>query len=97
VYADTAFNYRRPGGSIAERDAAAAWLRSRVAGAHRDRLVICPGTQTALFNLLITLTKPGDVVLTEALTYPGMRRWFSLRTLSRTKRRCRHWRKRSPA
>jgi DNA-binding transcriptional MocR family regulator len=69
----THLNYREPGGSIAERDAAAAWLRSRVAGAHRDRLVICPGTQTALFNLLITLTKPGDVVLTEALTYPGMK------------------------
>ena len=69
----THLNYREPGGSIAERDAAAAWLRSRVAGAHRDRLVICPGTQTALFNLLIALTKPGDIVLTEALTYPGIK------------------------
>ena len=41
--------------------------------AHGDRLVICPGTQNALFNLLIMLTKPGDVVLTEALTYPGIK------------------------
>jgi DNA-binding transcriptional MocR family regulator len=66
-------NYREPGGTKAERDIAAGWLRSRIAGAHGDQLVICPGTQNALFNLLITLTSPGDVVLTEALTYPGMK------------------------
>jgi hypothetical protein len=47
--------------------------RSRVANAHGDRLVICPGTQNALFNLLVVLTRPGDVVLTEALTYPGIK------------------------
>jgi hypothetical protein len=66
-------NYREPGGSAAERDTAAAWLHSRVADAHGDRLVIWPGTQNALFNLLVALTKPGDVVLTEALTYPGIK------------------------
>src|SRR6185312_3862783 len=38
-----------------------------------DRVVICPGTQNALFNLLIALTSPGDIVLTEALTYPGIK------------------------
>jgi DNA-binding transcriptional MocR family regulator len=65
-------NYREPGGSEEERSAAAAWLRSRVSGAHGDRLVICPGTQSALLSLLMTLTSPGDVVLTEALTYPGI-------------------------
>src|SRR6516164_6614066 len=48
-------NYREPGGSAAERDTAAAWLRSRMGGAHGDRLVICPGTQNALFNLLVAL------------------------------------------
>jgi len=66
-------NYREPGGSDAERDIAATWLRSRIADARGDRLVICPGTQNALFNLLITLTSPGDIVLTEALTYPGIK------------------------
>jgi DNA-binding transcriptional MocR family regulator len=35
--------------------------------------VVCPGTQNALFNLLVALTKPGDVVLTESLTYPGIK------------------------
>ncbi|MGY3608194.1 PLP-dependent aminotransferase family protein [Bradyrhizobium sp. Leo121] len=52
---------------------AAEWLRSRIANGRGDRLVICPGTQNAIFNLLKTLMSPGDVVLTEALTYPGIR------------------------
>jgi DNA-binding transcriptional MocR family regulator len=66
-------NYREPGGSEAERDVAAGWLRSRIPDARGDRLVICPGTQNALFNLLVALTSPGDVVLTETLTYPGIK------------------------
>jgi DNA-binding transcriptional MocR family regulator len=66
-------NYREPGGSEAERDIAARWLRSRIPDAHGDRLVICPGTQNALFNMLMALTSPGDVVLTETLTYPGVK------------------------
>jgi DNA-binding transcriptional MocR family regulator len=66
-------NYREPGGSEAERSVAAEWLRPRVPTARGDRLVICPGTQNALFNLLISVTSPGDVVLTEALTYPGIK------------------------
>ena len=66
-------NYREPGGSELERDIAAGWLRSRIPDVRGDRLVICPGTQNALFNLLISLTSPGDVVLTETLTYPGIK------------------------
>ena len=69
----THLNYREPGGSEADRDVAAAWMQSRIPHADRDCVVICPGTQNALYNLLITLTSPGDVLLTEALTYPGMK------------------------
>jgi DNA-binding transcriptional MocR family regulator len=69
----TLLNYREPGGSEAERNIAAGWLRSRIPVANGDRLLICPGTQNALINLLISLMSPGDVVLTEALTYPGIR------------------------
>jgi DNA-binding transcriptional MocR family regulator len=63
--------YRDAGTCQAECNIAAEWLRSRIADGRGDRLVICPGTQNAIFNLLETLTSPGDVVLTEALTYPG--------------------------
>ncbi|HEY1709809.1 MAG TPA: PLP-dependent aminotransferase family protein [Rhizomicrobium sp.] len=64
-------NYREPRGLPEERDTAADWLRGRLPQAAGDRVVICPGTQCALTLTLHTVTKPGDVVLTEALTYPG--------------------------
>ncbi|OAF18106.1 PLP-dependent aminotransferase family protein [Bradyrhizobium neotropicale] len=70
----TAFlNYQPPGGSAHEREVAARWLRARVPSAHADRLVIFPGAQTILFNVLAHLARPGDVVLTEALTFPGIK------------------------
>jgi DNA-binding transcriptional MocR family regulator len=69
----TFLNYQRPGGGDEDRDTAANWLRVRVPKAHADRLVIFPGSQSAIFNVLLSLTSPGDVVLTEALTYPGVR------------------------
>ena len=70
----TAFlNYQPPGGSAHERDVAARWVRARVPHVSADRLVIFPGTQTILFNLVAHLAKPGEVVLTEALTFPGIK------------------------
>ncbi len=65
-------NYQRPGGSDEERAIAANWLRPR-APALAERLIVYPGTQAALFNTLLALTSPGDVVLTEALTFPGIK------------------------
>ena len=70
----TAFlNYQPPGGSHREREIAATWLRSRVPEAAAERLVIFPGTQAILYSLLAHLAAPGDVVLTEALTFPGIK------------------------
>ena len=66
-------NYLRPGGSDEEREVAAKWLRTRVPNASADRLIIYPGNQAILFNALLALTAPGDVVLTEAFTFPGMK------------------------
>jgi DNA-binding transcriptional MocR family regulator len=66
-------NYQRPGGSDEERALAARWLRPRVPHASAERLVIYPGNQAILFNALLSLTSPGDVVLTEALTFPGVK------------------------
>jgi DNA-binding transcriptional MocR family regulator len=66
-------NYQRPGGGDEDRDTAANWLRVRIPKAQADRLVIYPGSQAAIFNALLVLTSPGDVVLTEALTYPGIK------------------------
>jgi len=65
--------YSRPGGSAQEREAAAHWLAPRVAQASADRIVIFPGSQAIIFNALLALTSPGDVVVTEALTFPGIK------------------------
>jgi len=66
-------NYQYPGGSDDEREVAAKWLRTRVPDANAERLVIYPGNQAILFNALMSMTSPGDVVLTEALTFPGVK------------------------
>jgi DNA-binding transcriptional MocR family regulator len=63
-------SYSRPGGSLDEREAAAAWLE--LPNADPGRIVIFPGSQAIIFNALLALTSPGDVVLTEALTFPGL-------------------------
>jgi len=70
--------YRPAGGSDDERATAAQWMRTRLPGIEAERLIISSGTQAALAALLGTLTKPGDVVLTETLTYPGIRAAASL-------------------
>jgi DNA-binding transcriptional MocR family regulator len=66
-------SYSRPGGNTDEREAAALWLRGRVPHAAPERIVIFPGSQAIIFNALLALTSPGDVVVTEALTFPGLR------------------------
>src|SRR5215813_2584444 len=66
-------NYQRPGGSDEERAVAAKWLRPRVSDATPERLLVYPGNQAVLFNALLSLTSPGDVVLTESLTFPGVK------------------------
>lgn len=65
--------YQQAGGSAAERGIAAEWLRRRLPGLTGDRLLIAPGTQAALAGLLLALAAPGETVLCESLTYPGLK------------------------
>lgn len=65
--------YARPGGSENEREAGAKWLRARLSKANADRIVVYPGSQAIIFNALLGLTAPGDTVLTEELTFPGLK------------------------
>ncbi len=53
------------------RAAAAKWLSDRVACSSED-VLICSGTQNALISALATLTNPGDSILVEELTFPGL-------------------------
>jgi DNA-binding transcriptional MocR family regulator len=65
--------YQQPGGTAAERQAGAQWLQTLVPGVTPDRLILAPGTQSALFCILLALAKPGDEILTERLTYSGFK------------------------
>jgi DNA-binding transcriptional MocR family regulator len=65
--------YQGFGGVSADKEAAMSWLRHRALSPPPDRLFISPGAHPALLGILGVLTKPGDIVLSEALTYPGTR------------------------
>lgn len=59
--------------SARQRAAAAAWLEAEGSvPARPDQVVVTAGAQHALMVLLSTLFRPGDVLLVEELTYPGL-------------------------
>lgn len=70
---DLLMSYHLGGGSDADRAAAALWLAPMLPGVRPDQLVACPGAQTALAALLLCLTVPGEVIVTETALYPGLR------------------------
>lgn len=53
--------------------AAAAWLSRIGLDARRDDIVLTTGAQQGLMVSLMATTRPGDVLLTEALTYAPMK------------------------
>ncbi|WP_149541154.1 aminotransferase-like domain-containing protein [Siccirubricoccus phaeus] len=65
--------YRRGAGAAAERAAGAAWLAPCLPGLAAERVLLSPGAQPALLAVLGLLAGPGELVLTEQLTYPGLR------------------------
>ncbi|MFL5279558.1 MAG: PLP-dependent aminotransferase family protein, partial [Rhodopila sp.] len=65
--------YRPGAGTAQERQAGAAWLRPTLGEVDPARVLVCPGAQPALLATLGMLAGPGDTVLTDTLTYPGIR------------------------
>jgi DNA-binding transcriptional MocR family regulator len=65
--------YPPAGGLPAHRAAAAAWIGRTGVAAHPEDVLICCGAQQALHAALVTLAAPGDVALTDSLTYPGLK------------------------
>jgi DNA-binding transcriptional MocR family regulator len=59
-------------GTAAYRQAGATWLETIGVPAHPDEIVLIPGSQGCLATVLMALCQPGDAILTEALTWPGM-------------------------
>lgn len=65
--------YQPLGGAPADKAAATLWLSRRRLVPASEQLFVVPGANAALLAILSSLAKPGDVVLCEALTYPGIR------------------------
>jgi DNA-binding transcriptional MocR family regulator len=65
--------YQGFGGSPDAKDAATSWLSRRSLVPSQERLFVVPGAHPALMAIFTVLAKPGDVILSEAITYPGAR------------------------
>jgi DNA-binding transcriptional MocR family regulator len=65
--------YQGFGGSGMDKEAAAAWLSRRGLVPSQERIFVTPGAHPALLAIFGILAKPGETVLSENVTYPGMR------------------------
>jgi DNA-binding transcriptional MocR family regulator len=65
--------YHLGGGSDSDRNAGAKWLEPMFGHLDSGQVVVCPGAQAAIAALILALTKPGDVILAEPTSYPGLR------------------------
>jgi DNA-binding transcriptional MocR family regulator len=65
--------YQEFGGTDEDRSAGIRWLASRIPKLATERVLVCPGIQSALLALMSMLLQPGEIMCTEALTYPGVK------------------------
>ncbi len=65
--------YQAFGGSDADKAAATSWLGRRALVPSHDRLFVVPGAHAAMHAVLAAVARPGDVIVSEVLTYPGIR------------------------
>lgn len=70
--ADRLLNYQPYAGQAEHRAAGAAWLAAAGVACDPQEVIVAAGAQHALAIALMALTAPGDVVLAESLTYPGI-------------------------
>lgn len=65
--------YQGFGGSEADKEAASSWLGRRAMVPSQERIFVTPGAHPALLGILTVLARQGDTILTENMTYPGIR------------------------
>ena len=65
--------YQPHGGRLHERASVARHLASRGLTVSADQVAIVAGAQQGLATTVMALLRPGDVVATDALTYPGFK------------------------
>ncbi|MDW5441822.1 PLP-dependent aminotransferase family protein [Polaromonas sp. SM01] len=65
--------YHLGGGSDSDRQAGVKWLAPMFGQLDSGEVVVCPGAQAAIAAFILALTEPGDVILAEPTSYPGLR------------------------
>jgi DNA-binding transcriptional MocR family regulator len=70
--------YQPAPGMARHREVGARWLRRSGLAVPPERVIITSGAQHGAATVLASLTKPGDLVLTEHVTYTGMKAIASL-------------------
>ncbi len=65
--------YQDFGGSAADKDAGAEWLKHRVPHCDAQNVLVCPGIHSALVALVSQLARPGGTICLDALAYPGIK------------------------
>ncbi|HEX5344356.1 MAG TPA: PLP-dependent aminotransferase family protein [Duganella sp.] len=65
--------YHLAGGSDADRKAAAKWMEPMFGQLDAGQIVVCPGAQAAIAASILALTKPGEAMCAETISYPGLR------------------------
>ncbi len=70
---DRLLHYPPDGGLPEHRAAGAAWIAATGLVAGAETVVVSSGIQHGLTAVLAALLEPGDLLVSEALTYPGMK------------------------
>ena len=65
--------YQPPNGMLRHRSAGAAWVKRAGLNVGADRLILTSGAQHGAAMVLAAIARPGDVLLTEAVTYSGIK------------------------
>ncbi|HEX9728883.1 MAG TPA: PLP-dependent aminotransferase family protein [Gemmatimonadales bacterium] len=66
-------DYLPHGGAAHHRETGAEWMRRAGVPATAANVLVTSGVQHAMATVLATVTRPGDTVLVEAVTYGGMK------------------------
>jgi len=66
-------DYPADGGNRRDREAGARWISRSGLVASADDVLVSAGSQHGVLTVLSTLLAPGDLLLAEDLTYPGLR------------------------
>lgn len=71
--AQSLMSYRVTGGTQQDRLLGLQWLMPVLGRRRASEVLIVPGAQVALSAIMSSLVRPGEAIVTDQLTYPGMR------------------------